>query len=278
MYTAQQVRAKQRIAIKRREDDIEQMEIEGGEINLIPYLDIVTNLVLFFLASVSMHLLLAQINTQLPDQQKGPPDLTKPELPPDEVPLRVTVSITREKIILWSLTGLEGTLQQPKAVFTRTGRNGDSCDGGYMCESNTCCPSNGRIGDDKKCTPNTCLPSNDVPTWVYDYRALNKALSEIATRRYTGKLRKKPTYQAVLMPDSSVPYGTIISTMGAMRCQMPELNKLQSPCFLPSDDENLKKAADPIDKVGHMYDTDRAPYDPSKMALFHDIVFSPGIE
>ena len=58
MYTAQQVRSKQRFAIKRREEAIEQDEIEGGEINLIPYLDIVTNLMLFLLASVSAGVIL----------------------------------------------------------------------------------------------------------------------------------------------------------------------------------------------------------------------------
>ena len=34
--------------------DAEQEEIEGGEINLIPYLDIVTNLMLFLLASMTL--------------------------------------------------------------------------------------------------------------------------------------------------------------------------------------------------------------------------------
>ena len=53
---------------------IEQEEIESGELNLIPYLDIVTNLMLFLLASVSAGLILAQIDTTLPD--KAPPSPT----------------------------------------------------------------------------------------------------------------------------------------------------------------------------------------------------------
>ena len=43
-------------------------------------------------------------------------------------------------------------------------------------------------------------------------------------------------------------------------------------------DEALKKAPNPIDPVGYLYDTARAPYDPTKMALFHDILFSTGFE
>ena len=42
MLTAQRVRAKQRAAVSRREAQIEDEELESGEINLIPYLDIVT--------------------------------------------------------------------------------------------------------------------------------------------------------------------------------------------------------------------------------------------
>ena len=40
-------------------------EMENGELNLIPYLDIVTNLTLFLLATVSAGLILVQIDTTL---------------------------------------------------------------------------------------------------------------------------------------------------------------------------------------------------------------------
>ena len=69
MFSAQRVRAKARAAIKKREDDIEQDEIESGELNLIPYLDMVTNLMLFLLASVSAGLILVQIDSTLPDKK-----------------------------------------------------------------------------------------------------------------------------------------------------------------------------------------------------------------
>jgi len=41
-FSAHRVRTKTRAAVKRREDDVEIEEMESGELNLIPYLDMVT--------------------------------------------------------------------------------------------------------------------------------------------------------------------------------------------------------------------------------------------
>jgi hypothetical protein len=101
---------------------------------------------------------------------------------------------------------------------------------------------------------------------------------EIANQRYTGKQRKPETYQAILMADGSIPYSTIVAVMSAMRCKLPEFGKEVTPCALPTEDPALKKAKDPIAPNGKLFDTARAPYDPKKMALFHDILFSSGFE
>jgi len=266
--SAHRVRAKMRAAVRRREDQVETEEMESGELNLIPYLDMVTNLMLFLLASVSAGLILVQIDTTLPD--KAPPSATAPTEPsanPDEQPLKLFVSIKRDEMLLWSASGLEGTLTAPKAVFRRTGKDGDVCDGPYMCESNEC-----------DAQTQKCVPSREEPQPVFDYRALNKALIEIATRRYAGKPRKAETYQIILQADGQIPYSTIVSTMAAMRCALPELGKEALACALPTDDEELKKAPEPISPDGKLYDTTRAVYDPKKMALFHEIAFSSGFE
>src|SRR6185503_20706894 len=199
---AAQVRAKARMAMKRREEQIEQEEIESGELNLIPYLDIVTNLMLFLLFSISAGIIFTQIDTSLPD--KAPPStVTQPtNQNPDEQPLKLIVSITRDRMILWSISGLEGTLTAPKATFPRTGRDGDSCDGNYMCESNFC------RNTTQKCEPS---PAKEVPLPVFDYRGLSNALFEIANRRYVGKQRRADTYQIILMADGAIPYNTIAS-------------------------------------------------------------------
>jgi biopolymer transport protein ExbD len=266
-YTAQRLRVKTRAAVKRREDFIEQDELESGELNLIPYLDMVTNLMLFLLASVSAGLILVQIDTTLPDKQTSPPVAQTPATNPDDQPLKLVVSVTRDRVILWSISGLEGTLIAPKQVFSRTGRDGEPCDGPYMCESNSCKPETQK-----------CVPSRDDPAPVFDYRALNNAMFEIANRRYTGKQRKAETYQAILMADGAIPYSTIVSVMGAMRCKLPDFGKEVAPCALPTEDPALKQAPDPMAPNGKLFDTSRATYDPKKMALFHDILFSSGFE
>jgi biopolymer transport protein ExbD len=268
LYSAQRVRSKTRAAIKRREENIEQDEMESGELNLIPYLDMVTNLMLFLLASVSAGLILVQLDTTLPDKQTAPAAAaTSPATTPDEQPLKLVVSITRDRLILWSISGLEGTLSAPKQVFQRSGRDGETCDGAYMCESNAC-----------DAATQKCVPSRDEPAPVFDYRALNAAMLEIASRRYTGKPRKPETYQAILQADGNIPYSTIVAAMGAMRCKLPELGKEVTACALPTEDPALKKAVNPIAPSGKLFDTARAPYDPQKMALFHDILFSSGFE
>ena len=158
------------------------------------------------------------------------------------------------------------SIKAPKVIVPRIGKENMPCDGNYLCETNLCV--------EQKCKLD---PKADV-TPVYDYRALNAALWQIADTRFKGKPRKADTYQALLMADPSVPYGTLISVISAMRCKMPEFGKMPQPCYLPTDDENLKKAANPVDDVGLLYDTARADYDPDKMALFHDILFSGGFQ
>jgi biopolymer transport protein TolR len=267
-YSAHRVRSKTRAAVRRREDQIERDELESGEINLIPYLDIVTNLVLFLLASVSAGLILVQINTTLPDRKADTAAAAPtPATSPDDQPLKLFVSVARDRVVLWSLTGLEGTLRQPKLVLLRTGREGEACDGPYMCESNACDAASQK-----------CVAGRDEAAPVFDYRALNNALFEIASRRYAGRPRKTDTYPAVLQADGDIPYSTIIALMAAMRCKLPEFGKEAMPCALPTEDAALKKAPDPVSPDGKLYDTARASYDPRRMALFPDIQFSTGFE
>jgi biopolymer transport protein ExbD len=266
--SAQRVRSKVRAAVRRREDQIEQEEIESGELNLIPYLDIVTNLMLFLLYSVSAGIIFTEIDTSLPDKAPAAATTTNTNTNPDDQPLKLVVSITRDRMFLWSISGLEGTLQNPKATFQRSGRDTEPCDGNYMCESNYC-------GKTQKCETG---PSKEIPLPVFDYRGLSNTLFEIASRRYTGKTRKTDTYQIILMADGTIPYNTIASAMAAMRCKMPDFGKEVDGCALPTEDPELKKAKDPFSSDKKLYDTSRAAYDPKTMALFSDILFSSGFE
>lgn len=274
--SAQRVRSKSRAAVRRREDQIEQEEVESGELNLIPYLDMVTNLMLFLLFSISAGIIFTQIDTTLPDKSEAATTNTTPQQQnPDDQPLKMVVSVTKDKLLLWSITGIEGTLAQPKVAFPRTGHDGDSCDGPYMCESGYCGPT-------LKCGPSPAGTFAPVPTPVFDYRGLSNALYEIANRHYNGKIRKLETYQIILMADGSIPYATIASTMAAMRCKLAEFGKEPKPCAIPTEDpDSLKRLRDKkisVSPDNTVLDPETAAYDPNKMALFSTILFSSGFE
>jgi biopolymer transport protein ExbD len=234
---AAQVRAKARLAMKRREESVEQEELEGGEINLIPYLDIITNLLLFLLVSVTAGYILGHINTTLPDHvpadQVQP---TNPALKPDETPLQLIVSTTKQGIILWSISGLEGTLAAPRARIAR-------------------------------------LPAtrqDEAPR--FDYAALNNALYEIADRRWRGKLRGQDTYEIILQCDPDIPYETVVDIMDAVRRRIPpglRPGAILPPVTLPKAEKQAAPAgAGTADKWVPV-----EPFDPDRHYLFPDILF-----
>jgi biopolymer transport protein ExbD len=67
----------------------EEAEEENGEINLVPYLDIVTNIIIFLLASVAYNVEFGNINVTLPTiAQGGAGVVDEPQKPP----LNLTVS------------------------------------------------------------------------------------------------------------------------------------------------------------------------------------------
>lgn len=269
MLSAHQVRAKSRVAVKRKEDAIEADELESGEINLIPYLDIVTNLMLFLLASITANILFGQINTQLPDAgAPAPSNVADPTPKPDEKPLNLVVAVTKTELMLYSISGLEGTLDAPKLRLPRIGQGGSQCDSNAMCETAHC-------NDRRVCEDLPGMPA----TPVYDYRAFNDALYDIAVRRFVmggARPRKPESYQVILQADQTVPYGTLVAVIGAMRCKMPKFGEQPQTCFLPTADEALKKNPNPVDEKTRLYDTTRTNYDPNIMALFPDVIFSAG--
>ena len=241
---ASQVRARARKAQQRREEEVEQDEIESGEINLVPYLDIVTNLMLFLLISVSAGFILGQINTTLPDHvPSSAVQPTDPAQTPDEKPLQLIVSATKQGIILWSISGLEGTLDAPKARISRT----------------------------------PATSADAAPH--YDYAALNAALYEIASRRWKGTTRVVKTrevkggeplavrdenYEIILQADPDIPYETIVAIMDAVRRRIP-------PDARPG--EKLPEVTMPaVELQGGTY-VATEPYDPDKHLLFPNVLF-----
>lgn len=69
-----------------------ELTLETGELNIIPYLDIVTNLVMFLLQATSTAVALGEIATKLPSTNEGGPG-PPPEVKPEKPPLRLTIVI-----------------------------------------------------------------------------------------------------------------------------------------------------------------------------------------
>lgn len=166
--------------MKRREEQVATEEMEAGELNLVPYLDIATNILLFLLASLSSGILFGHINTSLPDHAPasavGNNDPTKK---PDEQPLQLVVSVTQSELRLWSISNLEGTLTEPKARIARRPEGAES---------------------------------------PYDFMQLNSALKEIVKRRWPDPAaRKEATKQVILQADATTPYEIVIAVMDYTR-------------------------------------------------------------
>jgi biopolymer transport protein TolR len=85
-------RSQVRAANRRLRDHNEELEEEHGELNLVPYMDIVTNIIIFLLASVVNQVSLGNINVSVPTISQGGAS-SNDEPPPEKLPLNLTVSV-----------------------------------------------------------------------------------------------------------------------------------------------------------------------------------------
>ena len=216
-----QVRAKARMAMKRREEQIETEEMEGGELNLVPYLDIVTNIMLFLLATISAGFILGNINSALPEYSTG----AGAGASDDVRPLALVVSVTDKEISLFA-SGLpnedEGGLNKP---FIKVPPN----------------------------PPGT--KTKDGQPLPYDYSLLNKAATTVVQLYYKGKFplslddQKQPVCvdgqknvkdvsdcrpqgatEVIMLCDQLVPYHVVVSVMDALRANLEE-NEKKEPLY-----------------------------------------------
>ena len=75
--------------MRRMRDHAEEAEEETGELNLVPYMDIVTNIIIFLLASVVNSIALGNVNVSLPTISGGGGAATEE---PAKPPLNLTVT------------------------------------------------------------------------------------------------------------------------------------------------------------------------------------------
>src|SRR5688572_19906260 len=91
--TRRQVRA----AMRRLKSEHEELEEENSEINLVPYMDIITNIIIFLLASVVQQVPLGNINVSSPTIGGGDPVTDTPE---EKAPLNLTVTVAANGFIV----------------------------------------------------------------------------------------------------------------------------------------------------------------------------------
>jgi biopolymer transport protein TolR len=84
-------RGQVRAATRRMRDHNEEIEDETGEINLVPYMDIVTNIIIFLLASVVNQVALGNVNVSVPTLSSG--GGASSEDKPEKPPLNLTVTV-----------------------------------------------------------------------------------------------------------------------------------------------------------------------------------------
>ena len=86
-------RSQVRAACRRMRDHVEEIEEEAGELNLVPFMDIVTNIIIFLLASVVNQVALGNINVSVPTISQGGASAEEQPPPPDKPPLNLTVTV-----------------------------------------------------------------------------------------------------------------------------------------------------------------------------------------
>src|SRR5262245_60419402 len=97
-------RSQVRAATRRMRDHVEEAEEESGELNLVPYMDIVTNIIIFLLASVVNQVALGNINVSSPTIQAG--GGASEENQPDKPPLNLTITVGASGFIVGASGGV----------------------------------------------------------------------------------------------------------------------------------------------------------------------------
>jgi biopolymer transport protein TolR len=195
---AAQVRAKARMAVKRREEEIETEEMESGELNLVPYLDIVTNVMLFLLATITSGLLIGTINSSLPEYAQGGGGGPQAG---DEPPIQLVVAVTKSEVQMFSLSGQEGTLEAPKVKVAAI-TPGAKYDFTKITEAGTEIVERRwkglRILNAEDPANPKCLDMDGKPAPI-------------------NACRPKGATEVILMVDSEIPYDVVIGAMDALR-------------------------------------------------------------
>jgi biopolymer transport protein ExbD len=164
----------------------EELAEEGGELNLVPYLDIVTNVIMFLLATTTFAAALADVNVSAPTTASAAASASPPEQQPREE-LNLTVSISEKGF----------TIAASGAVLYQ----GFSFDGaGNLVQTSTTLPTIPMRADGK-----------------YDLETLAKKMIEI---------KKVPTAagetKVIINANPTIVYEHVVATLDACRGKLIE--------------------------------------------------------
>lgn len=96
-----------RARMRRMRDEYEEAAEESGELNLVPYLDIVSNIVMFLLATITMSAQLANVNVSAPAY--GTAEVAAPT--PERPPLNLTLQVSEAG---FTIAGSGAVMKNPK--------------------------------------------------------------------------------------------------------------------------------------------------------------------
>jgi len=174
--TPQRLRTK----LRKIRERAEEMSEEGGELNLIPYLDIVTNVIMFMLATTTFAAALGNINVSAPTYARETEVAVAPSTPPKN-DLNLTVSVSDKGFTI---------LTAGAKLF-----QGFSFD------------SSGRLNQSTELLPT--IPKKGTE---YDYDLLSKKMHEIKTSPDATTETK-----VIILADPTITYEVVVSVMDACR-------------------------------------------------------------
>ena len=179
-----------RSRVRREIAEAEESEHEGGEINLVPYLDIVVNTVIFMLATSALSIAMGNINVSAPRYSAV---TTAGDEPDNKPKLNLTVAITYTG---FHIAGSAAVLPKiPCKLPLRAGR----------CPANLVSRTNDR--------DETVLSWSDG----YNYSLLAEKLKEVKLFKRGTQFLYRHERQAILTADRRVPYNVVVRTMDAIR-------------------------------------------------------------
>jgi biopolymer transport protein TolR len=179
-------------------------EIEEIELNLLPFMNLMTLLIPFLLASVQF-VTLAVIDSSLP--AIGQPDPSKQKDKDEKPPLNLTIGITEEGFTVAgsaAVLGCENGGGDKDETCTAVPLRGDAA----YCEETQC---RGVPG----CRPDAACP---------DFEALHKLVQQLKEVDEDGD--GVPDYEeeqnVIIAPNAEIPYLTIVGVMDATRDYKPD--------------------------------------------------------